>query len=146
LIFEPYLPSQKEFDPKNANPCQDCSHCCEYMALEIDVPTDAADFDQVRWYLLHKNVWVYVDHDRSWNLQFNTPCEKLGNGLCEHYKKRPQLCRDYEPSDCPRFDEASTEEHLFKSETDLLNYLAIKKPGVYKKLKEKSLKEGGTLN
>ena len=59
------------------NPCYGCDKCCRYVALEIDTPEDREDIDQIRWFLVHKNVWIFIDHDDSWNIQFNTPCENL---------------------------------------------------------------------
>ena len=82
--------------------CGDCDKCCKYVALEIDKPEDKEDFDQIRWFLAHKNVWVFLDHDNSWNIQFNTICEKLENGKCSIYEKRPTICRSYTQDTCER--------------------------------------------
>lgn len=66
------------------------------MAIEIDRPVDERDVDDVRWYLLHRDVSVCIDAEGDWFVAFDTPCEALGaDGLCSRYSKRPQLCRDH---------------------------------------------------
>ena len=109
------------------NPCQGCSLCCRYVALEIDTPEDQNDFDQIKWFLVHKNVWGFIDHDDSWNLQFNTPCEKLEGHLCGIYKTRPQICRDYSTENCERYGEGNSFKILWKSMEDFEEYLETSK-------------------
>jgi Fe-S-cluster containining protein len=77
--------------------CRECeSACCNHIALEIDTPTSRADYDHLRWFLFHKGVKVFIDHDRSWNLEVGTPCAALGkDGRCRSYATRPTLCRDF---------------------------------------------------
>ena len=42
-------------------PCHLCTaRCCRYIALEIDRPSDPKGCDQVRWFLLHEGVKVWV--------------------------------------------------------------------------------------
>ena len=54
--------------------CMECgAECCRYIATEIDEPTCKRDYDNVRWYLLHKDVYVFVDHDDCWYVEFETP-------------------------------------------------------------------------
>ena len=60
---DPVLGVKKAFDPNDTNPCEGCSYCCEYIAMEIDKPTTVNDFDYIFWYLIHKDVWVYVDEE-----------------------------------------------------------------------------------
>ena len=78
-------------------PCVACeAKCCKYVAVEIDKPTTKRDYDQIRWYLLHKHMKVFVDHDHDWFLEFETECEALGgHALCRIYDARPQICRDH---------------------------------------------------
>lgn len=103
--------------------CEGCSLCCRYVALEIDTPEDSEDIDQIRWYVLHKNVWVFIDHDDSWNLQFNTPCEKLDENLCSIYEKRPQICRSYSTENCERYGEGDSFKVLFRNLEDFEKWL-----------------------
>ncbi len=136
-MADPYLPDNREFDPKDPNPCAGCSHCCEYISLEIDKPNTVKDFDYIAWYLMHKDVWVYINGDNEWFLQFNTPCEKLVDQRCDYYPHRPQVCRDYSPVDCFRHADEVDEKFLFKNEIDLHKYMEKKRPAVFKKLKAK---------
>lgn len=98
------------------NLCDGCSKCCEYVAVEIDKPTSKKDFDEIRWFLLHKDVWIFIDDDKSWNIQFNTRCKKLSKkGMCEYYEKRPQICRDYDTDGCEKYGEGNCHKFLFTS-------------------------------
>ena len=98
------------------NLCEGCSKCCEYVALEFDEPTTKEDFDEIKWFLLHKDVIVFIDHDDSWNVQFNTSCEKLGDGgACNYYEKRPHICREYDMGSCERFGEGSSFKILWST-------------------------------
>jgi len=134
----PKLGILKEFDPKDKNPCQGCSYCCEYVALEIDKPNTEKDFNFILWYVIHKDVWVYVDEEAEWYIQFNTPCDKLQDDRrCGYYPERPQICRDYEAVSCSRYGGDPEEKYMFKNEKDLYDYLAIKRPAIYKKMKKK---------
>jgi len=138
-MAEPELPKEKKiFDPENPTPCAGCSNCCEYIALELDKPTTLKDFDQIIWYLLHKDVWVYIDDSGDWYMQFNTVCEKLENRRCTYYPHRPHMCRDYDPADCIRYEGEQEEVFFFKNEEDLFRYLAKKRPKTFQKLKEKN--------
>jgi Fe-S-cluster containining protein len=99
-------------------PCHLCTAlCCRYFALELDTPEDAADFDALRWYLLHGTSWLWVE-DGDWYLQVDQPCRYLGNGNeCTIYDKRPEICRDYglpekrEHPDDPLCDYFAQAEH-----------------------------------
>ena len=46
--------------------CDKCTGlCCKYFALPIETPEDKEDYDDIRWYLCHKNVTVFVE-DGDW--------------------------------------------------------------------------------
>jgi len=97
------------------NPCKGCNLCCKHVAIEIDSPEDDDDFEQIRWFLAHKNVWVFIDHDDSWNVQFNTLCKKLNEkGLCSIYERRPQICRDYSSENCEKYGAGESFKLLWK--------------------------------
>ncbi|MDQ7087485.1 MAG: YkgJ family cysteine cluster protein [Acidobacteriota bacterium] len=96
-------------------PCERCAAlCCRYFALELDPPEDEDDFDDLRWYLLHKRSWIWVD-DGEWYLQVDEECRFLEkDGRCGIYDRRPRICREYgaDPTDDPRCDYFSeSEEH-----------------------------------
>ena len=103
-------------EKKKDNPCEGCDLCCKYVALEFDTPEDKEDYEQIIWFLLHQDVWVFIDHDDSWNIQFNTSCKKLDEkGWCNYYEKRPAICRDYESDGCEKYGEGKSHKVLFKN-------------------------------
>lgn len=134
---EPYFPGKKILDANDPNPCSGCSNCCEYVVLEIDKPTTLKDFDQLFWYLLHQDVWVYLDHEGSWNVQFNTPCKKLDDRRCGIYTRRPYVCRGYQVDNCSRYGEGEAEKVLLTCEEDLFRYLAEKRPAMFAKFSKR---------
>lgn len=74
--------------------CLTCGACCRYIASEIDRPTAKQDYDNIRWYLLHEGVHVFVDHDRSWYVEVEKRCSYLGtDNRCTNYGERPMICR-----------------------------------------------------
>ena len=85
-----------KFDPVTGPPCHDCSaKCCKYFALQIDTPKTPKDHDNIRWYLLHEHIAVWVQ-DGDWYLEVRTPCKHLlPDNRCGIYHTRPQICREY---------------------------------------------------
>ncbi|MCL2219890.1 MAG: YkgJ family cysteine cluster protein [Chitinispirillia bacterium] len=79
------------------NRCKKCdAYCCRHVAIVIDIPMFLDDYDNIRWYLLHKNVWVSIGHDDTWTVEFKTPCRHIaGDFKCSIYPKRPRICKDY---------------------------------------------------
>ena len=42
--------------------CESCAAlCCRYFALPIDNPKTARQYDDIRWYLCHENVVVFIE-------------------------------------------------------------------------------------
>ena len=105
------------------NPCEGCDHCCRYVTIPIETPRSRRDFDNIRWYLLHKNVSVLCDWEGSWMVQFDTPCDWLKHGKCSHYALRPEVCREYDPADCERYCPTPAEKILLSNEKDLEQFL-----------------------
>jgi hypothetical protein len=98
----------------NEKSCAGCNGaCCRYVAMEIDTPEDLDDFSNIRWYVAHKNVNVYVEEDGTWNVEFMTPCSYLNDeGLCTIHEdfvsgkiKRPAICREFTTDQCPHHNE-----------------------------------------
>lgn len=94
---------------QGSNPCRpikmvDCltceGECCKKFAIEIDKPETKEDFLDIKWYLAHKNVYVYIDRDNEWLVQFNSKCKFLKNGKCKIYENRFPICKDYKPEEC----------------------------------------------
>ncbi len=81
--------------------CEHCAAaCCRYLALPMDKPTSRRDFDDIRWYLMHEGITVFVE-EGDWYVQYQTRCKNLGaDHLCQVYETRPEICREYEPGEC----------------------------------------------
>lgn len=109
------------------NGCIACgAKCCRHVATEIDKPTCKRDYDNIRWYLIHENVNVFVDKDGRWTLEFLTKCQNLlGNNTCIRYTERPKICRDYpEPGDnCEYAGDDNPYKFFFSSVKDFERYL-----------------------
>lgn len=101
------MSDNKRAPDKNADDSVTCDACdalcCRYTATQIDTPTAKRDYDFIRWYLLHRDVSVFIDHEEDWYLEFSTPCEMLqANQQCGIYEERPRICRQHGigASDC----------------------------------------------
>jgi Fe-S-cluster containining protein len=97
------------------NPCDGCDLCCRHVAVEIDEPETKKEFDQIRWFLLHEDVWIFIDNDNSWNMQVNRPCVKLKDGRCSYYENRPRICRDYSAESCEKHGDGDSFKIMWKS-------------------------------
>jgi Fe-S-cluster containining protein len=122
---------KREYDPKDPDPCRGCCDCCNYVAVSISRPRSFRDFDELYWFLLHEKVWVYVDEENDWYVQFNTPCSELRDKRCGIYPRRPKVCREYEVHDCTTYGEGEAEKFLFKCPEDLFAYLKKRRPKMY---------------
>lgn len=80
--------------------CDSCGKCCNHVTIELDTPRSKADFEEIKWFVIHKDVSVFVDDDKVWHIQFNTPCNALKDNMCDIYDKRPEVCREYDPDEC----------------------------------------------
>ena len=101
--------------------------CCRHIALEIDEPDDAAQFVDIRWYLCHQGVQVFVE-DGKWYLQVYARCRYLDDNFsCTNYENRPNLCRSYDMGSCEGTKLDFEYELHFKSDADLDAYLSKKK-------------------
>ena len=90
-------PTKAMSKPLDKSLCGECgAACCRYVALQIDVPTCKRDYDNIRWYLLHRGVRVFVDHAGDWYVEFESECTALASGhRCARYEDRPQICREH---------------------------------------------------
>jgi Fe-S-cluster containining protein len=78
--------------------CQ--ARCCQYIIVKIPAPRTKADHEEIRWWVAHQGISVHVAQ-RKWYLQVLTPCSYLmPDHLCGAYEKRPEVCRDYDPTNC----------------------------------------------
>ncbi len=118
----PLLPGGR-FALPPGNPCEGCDHCCRYVSLPIGRPRTKRDFEEVRWYVLHESVSVYIDLEGDWMIQFDSPCAWLRDGRCVHYDLRPPICREYDPAHCERYVPSPAENVFIRNEADLDRYL-----------------------
>jgi len=81
--------------------CEHCTApCCRYIALPIDTPRTRRDLDDIRWYLMHEGVSVFVE-DGAWYVCLLTTCRHLQpDNRCGIYAARPRICREYSTDDC----------------------------------------------
>jgi len=103
--------------------------CCRYFAFPIDTPEDWDDYDDVRWYLAHENVSVFVEED-VWYLNIKNKCRHLSekNFKCQIYDKRPNICRDYKPVNCDFADGDYSYDLFFEDDQQMEAYMGIKFP------------------
>ncbi|MCB1157798.1 MAG: YkgJ family cysteine cluster protein [Leptospiraceae bacterium] len=139
LVF-PSFPNEKQMTESEI--CLACTGCCRYVAVGLDKPNSKELLDQYRWFLLHRNVQIYIDNDNDWNLLFITPCTQLGSdGKCGIYQDRPQLCKDYSPDSCSRVGKDHKE--LFETPEAMQEYLEKEKEK--RRLKRESKKQNSEL-
>lgn len=129
-------------------PCHLCPGiCCSYIAVEIDKPSSKTEFEQIRWYLMHEKIHVFVD-EGEWFLQVWNHCENLQpDNTCRIYETRPEICREYGTDkedlvNCHAVAEENEEyDLLFKEPAEIEAYYAKwykKRYGKKKKKKKKS--------
>ena len=108
-----------------SNLCEHCTGvCCNYVALPIDIPTTTRDFDDIRWYLMHENMTVFVE-DGDWYVQFATRCRNLRpDNRCGAYETRPKICREYQAGECDYEGGAHDYEQLFSRPEHIEAYAA----------------------
>ncbi|MBT3405254.1 hypothetical protein HN832_04730 [archaeon] len=105
--------------------CEGCdAKCCKHVAVEIDEPEEKEDFENIKWYVCHKNVNVFVEESK-WYVEFLTPCEHLmENNKCHIYSQRPKICCEYSEEDC--VFEGYKDELIFKTIEDVEKYVGEK--------------------
>jgi Fe-S-cluster containining protein len=108
--------------------CEHCTAaCCRYLALPLDEPESARDFDDIRWYLMHAGVAVFVE-DGDWYVQVQTDCSNLlPDNRCGVYETRPKICREYKAEDCDYSCGGYTYDLLLQCPEDLEQYLERKR-------------------
>jgi Fe-S-cluster containining protein len=114
-------------DKLNKKLCGKCTSCCEYVNIEIATPKTKDDFDEILWYLLHKNVYVWIGKKNKWHVVFLTKCKPLKKGRCERYQTRPMLCREYCQEKCEKANPTRDEVFAFHTQKELISYLRKKK-------------------
>ena len=127
--------------------CRKCNGmCCRYFGVPIETPENAADFDDIRWYMLHKGTEVYVE-DGDWYLNVQNVCRYLGpDNSCGIYETRPKICRGYSTDNCEiTSDEYQHEQHFYSSdhlEAYARDFLRNKRRHAQLKARRKRLRAG----
>ena len=111
--------------------------CCKYITIDVEAPREPEDWDEIRWFLLHKNVVIYkTDDEKNWRSEFQTSCDYLDDvsNKCMKYEIRPDVCKDYALDECGKLDEMSPEgcEIYMETEEDLRRYLKDNLPDMEK--------------
>lgn len=103
--------------------CEQCAAlCCRYFALPIDNPKSARQYDDIRWYLCHENVVVFIE-EKQWYLGIMSRCKHLQpDNRCGIYEKRPSVCREYTTDNCDYHGGEYNFEKLFTSAEQLEAY------------------------
>ncbi len=131
--------------------CDRCAGlCCRYFALPLDTPEDKDDYDDIKWYLCHKGITVFVE-DGDWYLNIKNKCRHLTKDFrCAIYNKRPKICRGYKHIDCDFVEGEYDYELHFISDRQMDEYIKIKfgnnkteKSGSKRKRKKKRAKRKG---
>ncbi len=106
-----------------SNLCEHCAAaCCRYLALPLDKPTSARDHDDIRWYLMHEDVSVFVE-EGDWYIQYQTTCKNLGaDNICTVYETRPEICREYKSDGCDYSGGTYDYDHLFTHPKQIEEY------------------------
>ena len=125
--------------------CDKCTGlCCRYFALPIETPEDREDYDDVRWYLSHNNITVFVE-DGDWYINIKNKCQHLKKDyMCGIYNTRPKICRNYSRNDCDLIEGEYDYELHFTNDKQMEEYIKIKFcNNVTEKEKAKSKKAKG---
>jgi Fe-S-cluster containining protein len=94
--------------------CDQCvALCCRYVAFAIDTPKTHREFEDLRWYLLHEDIIIFVE-EGEWYVQINRKCkELLPDNRCGIYHNRPSICREYTTEGCDWHGDEYEYDHLF---------------------------------
>ncbi len=108
--------------------CDKCNGlCCRYFALPIETPEDKEDYDDIRWYLCHEDITVFVE-DKDWYVNIKNKCTHLlgKDYKCGIYKNRPKICRGYTTKDCDLVEGEYDYELHFVNDKQMEEYIKIK--------------------
>jgi uncharacterized protein len=109
--------------PKKVLSCSKCNAiCCQYVAIELDKPTTKSDFEDIRWYIAHRDLWVFVE-DTEWFLCIERPCKFLSKtNKCTMYENRPRICRTYKTPTCEKYGTGKPYDMKFSEPEELQKY------------------------
>jgi uncharacterized protein len=103
--------------------CDKCAAlCCRYFALPIENPSTLKEYDDIRWYLCHEKVVVFIE-EGQWYLGIQNKCKHLQpDNRCGIYEARPRICRGYSTDNCDYHGGDYDFEKLFTSAEQLWEY------------------------
>ena len=120
---------------ENADLCAGCVKCCTYIAVEVDSPRAAWEYDQWVWALYHQGIELYVERPERWFLHVETRCRQLNaSGRCDIYGRHPVLCREYDPRSCERRVPLADVRAWFKSAEALEDWIRRERPAHWRQL------------
>jgi Fe-S-cluster containining protein len=141
MIMKPAL-SEAEGSGPTKGTCDGCGgKCCGYVCMELDAPKKVRDFEEMVYYLYHRDVRIVVaegrDDERTWYVEFATRCRHLdARGRCLIYERRPRVCRDHRIDGCEHHHPESFTN--IASVEELLGYIRrIGKQKIARKLAER---------
>ena len=120
--------STKKTEGYKKTMCTKCTGlCCRYFAHPLEDPEDWDDFDDIRWYLTHEDVTVFVE-DGDWYINVKNKCRHLSETdyKCTIYDKRPKICRGYTEETCDLTGDNYDYELHFVNDTQMEEYMKIK--------------------
>ncbi len=125
--------------------CDQCAAlCCRYFALPIETPTTRKDFDDIRWYLCHENVAVFIE-EKTWYVAVMNKCKHLQkDNRCGIYETRPKICRGYSTENCDYHGGDYGFEKLFTSAEQLWEYAQEQLKNARLKKKKKQGRKAAT--
>jgi Fe-S-cluster containining protein len=120
---------------ENADLCAGCVKCCTYIAVEVDAPRAAWEYDQWIWALHHQGIELYVERPERWYLHVEARCRQLNSsGRCDIYGRHPVLCREYDPRSCERRLPLADVRAWFKSAEALEEWIQRERPAHWRQL------------
>lgn len=116
--------------------CAYCTaRCCRYFSLPIETPKTWNDFDNMRWYMMHGQVTMFVDQG-TWYLVVHADCRSLQpDNRCGIYDDRPSICRKYSTNKC-EYDNDFLYERIFETPDQIWEYAEAVLPPRRKKKTE----------
>lgn len=108
--------------------CDKCTGlCCRYFALPIDTPESKGDYDDIRWFLCHEGISVFVE-DGDWYININNKCRHFSekDNRCNIYNNRPRICRGYRHSECDFVEGEYDYEMNFTSDKQMEEFIKRK--------------------
>ena len=94
--------------------CKYCTaRCCRYFTIHIATPQTWEDFDQIRWYMFHGRVQMFVDAGKWFLLVYGDCQHLLPDNRCGTYETRPEICRKYSTKHC-EYDNDGLYDQLFE--------------------------------